>query len=52
MVVYGGIFDICKELNDMHVFDMKNDRWVCLFEELYSPQGNSTANSPEKFSAF
>lgn len=39
MIVYGGIYDICKELNDMHIFDMKNDRWLCLFEELYSPQG-------------
>ena len=22
MVVYGGIHDVCKELNDMHLFDM------------------------------
>lgn len=33
MIVYGGIFDICKELNDMWVYDMKADRWLCLFPE-------------------
>lgn len=31
MIVYGGIFEVTKELNDMHVFDMKNERWLCLF---------------------
>lgn len=37
MIIYGGIFDICKELNDMHIFDMKAERWLCFFEELHSP---------------
>lgn len=22
MIVYGGIHDVCKELNDMHMFDL------------------------------
>lgn len=47
MIIYGGIFDICKELNDMHIFDMRADRWLCLFEELHSPQ---VPPSPEKVS--
>ena len=37
MIIYGGIYEICKELNDMHVFDLRTDRWLCLFEELNSP---------------
>jgi hypothetical protein len=31
MIVYGGIYEVTKELNDMHVFDIKNERWLCLF---------------------
>ena len=38
MIIYGGIFEVTKELNDMHVFDLKNERWLCLFEELNSPK--------------
>jgi hypothetical protein len=37
MLIYGGIFEVCKELNDLHIFDMVNERWMCLFEELNSP---------------
>ena len=25
MVIYGGIHDVCKELNDMHLFDLRTD---------------------------
>ena len=37
MIIYGGIFEVTKELNDMHVFDLKKQQWVVLFEELNSP---------------
>jgi Galactose oxidase, central domain len=37
MVVFGGIYEITKELNDLHLFDFKKRRWVTLFEESYSP---------------
>lgn len=37
MIIYGGIFEVTKELNDMHVFDFKKQQWVVLFEELNSP---------------
>jgi len=33
MIIYGGFFALCQEQNDMHVFDLKNERWICLFEE-------------------
>lgn len=37
MIIYGGIYIVTKELNDMHVFDLKANKWLCLFEELNSP---------------
>lgn len=37
MVVFGGIYEITKELNDLHLFDFTKKRWVTLFEESYSP---------------
>jgi hypothetical protein len=51
MIIYGGIFDICKELNDMYIFDMSAERWLCFFEELHSPQAPQAPPSPDKFSA-
>lgn len=38
MIIYGGIVEITKELNDMHIFDMVNNKWICLFEEINSPK--------------
>lgn len=48
MIIYGGIYEVTKELNDMHVFDIVNERWLCLFEEINSPikQNNNQGNSP------
>ena len=45
MIIYGGIYDVCKELNDLHVFDMKNEKWICLFEEQNSPRKVGTSNN-------
>jgi hypothetical protein len=35
MIVFGGIHEVTKELNDMMVFDFKSKKWTVLFEELY-----------------
>jgi hypothetical protein len=45
MIIYGGIFEVTKELNDMHIFDFKNEQWGVLFEELNSPQKNANMNT-------
>jgi hypothetical protein len=37
MLVFGGIHEVTKELDDMHIFDFKNRRWIMLFEEISSP---------------
>jgi len=37
MVIFGGIIEITKELDDLVLFDIDNTKWVQLFEELQSP---------------
>jgi hypothetical protein len=34
MIVFGGILDVCKELDDMIIYDLERKRWVRFFEEL------------------
>lgn len=38
MVMFGGIFEITKELNDFLMFDFKTNKWITLFEESVSPK--------------
>jgi hypothetical protein len=45
MIIYGGIYEVTKELNDMHIFDLNEEKWLCLFEELMSPIKDSANNS-------
>lgn len=37
MLIFGGIIEVTKELDDMHIFDFKNNRWIEFFEECSSP---------------
>lgn len=37
LIIFGGIHEVTKELNDMHLYDIKNKRWINFFEELNSP---------------
>jgi Galactose oxidase, central domain len=37
MVIFGGIFEITREMNDFFLFDLKNNKWITLFEETSSP---------------
>jgi hypothetical protein len=39
MIIFGGIFEVTKELNDMHLFDMRSKKWIQFFEETSSPLG-------------
>ena len=38
MTLFGGIYEITKELNDFHLFDFKRNKWITIFEETYSPK--------------
>lgn len=33
IAVFGGIFEITRELNDCHLYDIKSNKWFNLFEE-------------------
>ena len=33
MLIFGGFYDITKELNDMYLFDFENEEWVQLFQD-------------------
>jgi Galactose oxidase, central domain len=37
MIVFGGIYEITKELNDLYLFDFTKRKWVTVFEESNSP---------------
>lgn len=51
MLIFGGIFEVTKELDDMHLFDFKNNRWITFFEEASSPiKLKGSINSPEAMS--
>ena len=45
MIIYGGIYEVTKELNDMHIFDFKKEEWVTLYQELNSPQKSPPSNT-------
>lgn len=37
MIVFGGIFEVTKELDDLILFDFKKKLWITLLEENSSP---------------
>jgi hypothetical protein len=53
LVLFGGIFELTKELGDCYAFDIKSKIWYTLFEEVDSPvhknSPNSTFNMGSKF---
>ena len=42
MIIFGGIHEITKELNDLLIFDFNNNKWLKLFDnEILSPAVNN-----------
>lgn len=37
MIIFGGIYEVTKELNDLVLFDTKAHKWITFFEESNSP---------------
>jgi hypothetical protein len=33
MVIFGGILEVTKEINDMYAFDFKTSKWRALYKE-------------------
>ena len=44
MIVYGGIHEITKEQNDMHLLDLETNTWISIFE----PEPVAELGSPTK----
>ena len=42
MVIFGGFYDLTKELNDLYLFDFVTERWIPIFMEENSPAVKST----------
>lgn len=48
MIVFGGILDVTKELDDMTIFDIEQKRWTQLFEGLNAvTQKHHDASAPQ-----
>lgn len=45
LIIQGGIFDVTKELNDMHVYSFKQEKWICLFSQVASPLPKSRVSN-------
>ena len=56
LIIYGGIYDVTRELNDMHIYSFKSESWICLFSQIASPlpksresfRTGSPGRSPDK----
>jgi|LauGreDrversion4_2_1035121.scaffolds.fasta_scaffold416401_1 hypothetical protein len=38
MFIFGGIFEVTKELNDVQAFSLKTREWTTIYEDEQSPQ--------------
>jgi hypothetical protein len=38
MFIFGGIFEVTKELNDVQSFSLKTREWTTIYEDEQSPQ--------------
>jgi len=48
MLIFGGMHEVTKELDDMFLFDFRNKRWILFFEEIQSPvRLRLSQNSPD-----
>jgi hypothetical protein len=46
LLIFGGIYEITKELNDLQMFDITKKKWITVFEESNSPKRLGREASP------
>jgi len=46
MIVFGGILDVTKELDDMMIFDIEKKRWSTLFDSIHNLQKIGDSSAP------
>jgi Galactose oxidase, central domain len=52
MVIFGGIYEITKELNDLHLYDFRKNKWITVCEESHSPVRGSSPYGNEETSPY
>ena len=45
LILFGGIYELTKELGDCYAFDVKTNTWYTLFEEVDSPVHRNSPNA-------
>jgi hypothetical protein len=50
MIIFGGLFEITKELNDSYLYDFDKNTWVSFFAESgsFSPRSGSPVSAKKK----
>jgi hypothetical protein len=48
LFVFGGIFDITKEKNDMVLFDLEKNRWNIIDQEIINLANRNSPSPPKK----
>ena len=48
MLIFGGIHEVTKELDDMIAFNLKTNTWNVLFTEYIAPKVQEVTASPTK----
>jgi len=48
MMIFGGIYEITKELNDAHLYDVEKNEWILLFQKKLAPSNIGVSPSPTK----
>ena len=42
IIIFGGIHELIQELNDLHLYDIVNNRWSLVYDEVESPVNNKS----------
>ena len=48
MIIFGGIYELTQELNDMHIYDFNNGQWFAILNEMESPSPHATGFGEHK----
>jgi N-acetylneuraminic acid mutarotase len=48
MMIFGGIYEITKELNDAYLYDIEKNEWILFFSKKMAPSNTGFSPSPTK----
>ena len=47
-MIFGGIYEITKELNDAYLYDIEKNEWILFFKKKMAPSNTGFSPSPTK----